>query len=280
MHGNADAVETQRKIKKNLDNIGHKVVVMSGKGGVGKTTVATNLAFALAAKKFKVGLLDADIHGPNVPKMLGVGRSKVTQGEGGMQPIEVRPGLKVMSMAFVLDSEDAAVIWRGPMKMSIINQFLGDVEWGKLDYLIVDLPPGTGDEPLSIAQQVPGAGAIIVTTPQEVALLDARKTVTFARQLGMPVMGIVENMAGLTCPHCGKGIALFKVGGGEAAAKQMGVPFLGRLPIEPSIVDCGDDGVPFVTRKTNCPSTVKAFSGIVDGVVAFNKDGGGNGKKD
>jgi ATP-binding protein involved in chromosome partitioning len=273
-----DAVETQRKIKKTLGKINHKVVVMSGKGGVGKTTVATNIAFALAARKFKVGLLDADIHGPNVPKMLGVGRSKAIQGEGGIQPIEVRPGLKVMSMAFVLDDEDDAVIWRGPMKMGLINQFLGDVDWGKLDYLVIDLPPGTGDEPLSIAQQIPGAGAVIVTTPQEVALLDSRKTVTFARQLGMPVIGIVENMAGLTCPHCGKDIALFKVGGGEAAAKQMGVPFLGRLPIEPSIVDCGDDGVPFVTRQTSCPSTVKSFSGIVDRVLAFCNGGGGNGK--
>ena len=256
----------QSKISDNLSRIKNKVVVMSGKGGVGKTTVAVNLATGLSQKGNKVGILDVDIHGPNVPKMLGIDEeTKMLSDNGSIIPIIVENNLKVMSMAFMLSSQDSPVIWRGPMKMSVINQFLGDVNWGELDYLIVDLPPGTGDESLSIAQKIPDAEAIIVTTPQDVALLDSRKSVNFAKQMNMPVLGIVENMSGLNCPHCGNNIDLFKIGGGEKAAVEMGVPFLGRLPIDPVIVGAGDSGSPIISDDKNSEST-KAFFKIVENI--------------
>jgi len=256
--------DTQAKISTTLSNIKNKIVVMSGKGGVGKTTVAVNLATALSRRGKKVGILDVDIHGPNVPKMLGIDEGMGMQSDNdSIMPITLENNLKVMSMAFLLSSQDSPVIWRGPMKMQVINQFIGDVQWGELDYLIVDLPPGTGDESLSIAQQIPGAGAIIVTTPQDVALLDSRKSVNFAKQLNMPVLGIVENMSGMSCPHCGEGIDLFKIGGGEKAAKEMDVPFLGRLPIDPEIVGAGDSGSPIVSGGNE---SSKAFKVIVENI--------------
>lgn len=258
--------EIQSKIIKNMDHIGHKIVVMSGKGGVGKTTVAVNLATGLSLSGNKVGILDVDIHGPNVPKMLGIDKETKMQSDGdSIIPIIVENNLKVMSMAFMLSSPDSPVIWRGPMKMSVINQFLGDVDWGELDYLIVDLPPGTGDESLSIAQQIPGAEAVIVTTPQDVALLDSRKSVIFAKQMNMPILGIVENMSGLNCPHCGNNIDLFKIGGGEKTAEEMGVPFLGRLPIDPEIVGAGDSGSPIISSDNKSESS-KALVKIVENI--------------
>ncbi len=258
--------EIQSKIIKNMDHIGHKIVVMSGKGGVGKTTVAVNLATGLSLSGNKVGILDVDIHGPNVPKMLGIDKETKMQSDGdSIIPIIVENNLKVMSMAFMLSSPDSPVIWRGPMKMSVINQFLGDVDWGELDYLIVDLPPGTGDESLSIAQQIPGAEAVIVTTPQDVALLDSRKSVIFAKQMNMPILGIVENMSGLNCPHCGNNIDLFKIGGGEKTAEEMGVPFLGRLPIDPEIVGAGDSGSPIISSDNESESS-KALVKIVENI--------------
>lgn len=258
--------EEDVKLMKHLAKIKHKIIVMSGKGGVGKSTVATNLATALAMRGMDTGILDADITGPNIPKMLGVEEARITGDEEGLFPVEVTPHLKVMSMAFLISSKDAPVVWRGPMKMGAIRQFLEDVNWGTLDYLIVDLPPGTGDEPLSIAQLIPEAdGAIIVTTPQDVALLDSRKSVTFAKALNLPVLGILENMSGLKCPHCGEEIDLFKVGGGKKAAEEMGVPFLGKIPIDVEMVPSGDDGKPIVLSKPDSPGA-KAFDELAEKV--------------
>lgn len=241
------------KIKKRLSMIGHKVLVLSGKGGVGKSTVAVNLAVALAAAGKKVGLLDVDIHGPSVPKLLGVEGFPLHGTEESLHPLEIGDNLRVMSIGFLLRENDDAVIWRGPMKFGAIKQFLGDVEWGELDYLVVDSPPGTGDEPLTIAQLISDAdGAVIVTTPQDVALIDVRKCISFCRQLSLPVIGVVENMSGFKCPHCGEKTEIFKGGGGKNMAEDMGVPFLGSLPIDPSIVSSSDEGKPHVV---NAPET-------------------------
>jgi Mrp family chromosome partitioning ATPase len=264
--------EEDVKVLKSLAKIKHEIIVMSGKGGVGKSTVTVNLAVALAMRGFEVGILDADIHGPNIPKMLNIEDAQIQGDQEGLYPVIVPPHLKVMSTAFLLEDRDTPIVWRGPMKMGALRQFVADVKWGELDYLIVDLPPGTGDEPLTIAQLMPEAdGAVIVTTPQDVALLDSRKSVTFARALKLPVLGIVENMSGLICPHCGKEIDLFKLGGGEKAAKEMGVPFLGRVPIDPSVVDSGDDGKPIVLSKRDSLAT-KAFEDIVDKIVATSME--------
>ncbi len=258
-------MEQDERLKERMANVKHKILVMSGKGGVGKTTVAINLALTLATKGYEVGVMDADIHGPNVPKMLGIEDSHPDVSEDGISPVFVPPRLKVMSLAFMLESKDTPIVWRGPLKMGAIKQFLSDVFWGDLDYLIVDLPPGTGDEPLSAAQLIPDIdGAIIVTTPQDVALLDSRKSVSFARALGMPVIGIIENMSGFKCPNCGEMIDLFKIGGGERSAADMGVPFLGRIPIEAMIVESGDSGIPFVLEHKS--DAADAFEAIVDQV--------------
>ncbi|RLF50688.1 MAG: ATP-binding protein [Thermoplasmata archaeon] len=255
--------ELDKKIEENLKNIKHKIAILSGKGGVGKTTVAVNLAYALATKGYETGLLDADIHGPNVPKMLGIEHETIYGDKEGMEPIKASPHLKVISLAFMLN-EDAPVIWRGPLKMTAIKQFIGDVKWGKLDFLVVDLPPGTGDEALSIAQLLKESNAIIVTTPQDVALLDSRRAVNFALRLNMNVLGIIENMSGFRCPHCGKEINLFKIGGGEHAAKEMGVDFLGRIPVDEKIVIGGDAGIPFIREEGKAK---EAFMKIVDKII-------------
>jgi len=256
--------EKDYRLKKSLARIKHKIVVMSGKGGVGKSTVTVNLATALAMRGYEVGILDADIHGPNIPKMLNIEHEDVMSDEDGLMPVLVPPHMKVMSMAFLLQDPDTPVVWRGPIKMGALRQFVAEVKWGDLDFLIVDLPPGTGDEPLTIAQLLEDAdGAIIVTTPQDVALLDSRKSVTFAQALKLPILGIVENMSGLICPHCHKTIDLFKVGGGERAAEQMEVPFLGRVPLDPNVVLGGDDGSPIVLRDKSNPAS-KAFDEMVE----------------
>jgi ATP-binding protein involved in chromosome partitioning len=257
-----EAHAQEERLKSKLSHIKHRIMVMSGKGGVGKSTVSTNLAVALSRDGFDVGLLDADIHGPNIPKMLGIEFSHVEGSDHGMIPVEVFPNLKVISMAFFIGDQDNPVVWRAPLKHNAISQFLGEVDWGNLDFLIVDLPPGTGDEPLSVAHLIKNVdGAVIVTTPQDVALLDSRKAVTFSRILSIPVIGIVENMSGLICPHCHKEIPLFKKGGGEKAARDMRVPFLGRIPIDPEMVTDCDRGMPFVMAHPDSEAT-NAFKEI------------------
>jgi Mrp family chromosome partitioning ATPase len=261
----------EQMLKENLSHIEHRIMVMSGKGGVGKSTVAANLAVALARKGYEVGILDADIHGPNIPKMLGLDKEKLIGTAQGMLPVPLYPNLKVLSIAFLLPNADAPVVWRGPMKHNVFQQFLGEAEWGDLDYLIVDLPPGTGDEPLSIAHLIGQVdGSIIVTTPQEVALLDSRKAAVFSRMVQVPVMGIVENMSGFKCPHCGTEIDLFEFGGGEKAALELQVPFLGRIPLDPEIVKNCDAGKPFTAARPDSPAA-KAFDGITDRVEQFVK---------
>jgi len=234
----------QPKIKKVL-------LIFSGKGGVGKSTVAVNLAIALAKKGLKIGLLDADIHGPNLALMLGAQNGAVfPYGENQILPVEISKNLSLVSIAYFIPKLDTPIIWRGPAKMKIIERFVKDVTWGDLDWLIVDSPPGTGDEPLSIAQLLPKAGAIIVTTPQDVSLLDSKKAINFARELKLKIHGLIENMSGLSCPHCGKTINLFKKNGGSIIAKQYKIPFLGSIPIDPEIVISGDSGIP-VTMNEN-----------------------------
>jgi len=240
----------QQRVQANMDRVKHKFMVLSGKGGVGKTSVAVNLAVTFAKEEYQVGILDADLHGPNIPKMMGIDDQRLVGSQEGLLPIMTPTGVKVISIAFLLPSKDDAVIWRGHLKHNVIKQLLGDVSWGALDYLITDLPPGTGDEALSTAQLIKEVdGALIVTTPQDVALLDARKSITFCQQINIPLIGVVENMSGFTCPHCGYQIDLFKVGGGEKATQEMKVPFLGRVPLDPGMVISSDNGVPFVAKN-------------------------------
>lgn len=255
------------KLQESLGKIKHVIIVMSGKGGVGKSTVSSNIAMKLNQKGYDVGLMDIDITGPNIPKMFGVEDEKLDVENEMLIPIIVPPSLKLISMAFLLPSKDSPVIWRGPVKMTAIRQFLEDVNWGNLDYLVVDMPPGTGDEAISIIQLIPKAdGMVIVTTPQDVSLLDSRKSITFSAEAEIPIIGIVENMSGFVCPHCGEVTDIFKSGGGEATAKDMNVQFLGRVPIEPGIVDCGDNGVPVVLKNPDSASA-KAFEGIIDRII-------------
>jgi ATP-binding protein involved in chromosome partitioning len=259
----------ERRVKETLSRIEHKIMVMSGKGGVGKSTVAANLAVSLARRGFEVGILDADVHGPNIPKMLGLDNERMMGIGQEMLPVPLYPNLKVLSLAFMLPSADTPVVWRGPLKHGVFQQFLGEVEWGDLDYLITDLPPGTGDEPLSIAHLIGQVdGSVIVTTPQEVALLDSRKAVVFSQMVHVPVVGIVENMSGFKCPHCGEDIDLFKTGGGEKAARELQVPFLGRIPLDGHIVKDCDGGKPFVVSQPESPAS-KAFEAITDRILEF-----------
>ena len=261
------AMRERMKMAQRMSKIRHKFVVMSGKGGVGKTTVAANLAVALA-KDATVGLIDADVTGPDVPKIMGVESAVVKMVDDGIEPTVGPRSVKVISMAQLLGDRDQAVIWRGPLKIKALKQMLADVNWGELDYLIVDLPPGTSDEPLSIAQEIPDAdGAIVVTTPQEVSLLDVRKSIGFARAVRLPVLGIIENMSGYVCPHCGTRVDVFKRGGGEHVAMELGLPFLGRIPLDPRIVLGGDAGKPFVLEHPDSEAA-KAFEAIVARIQA------------
>lgn len=258
-------------IEKRMSRIRRKIMVLSGKGGVGKSTVAANLAIALALEGNRVGLLDVDFHGPSIPTLLALEGRQLSYDGNSISPVRFSDNLSVVSLGFLLRNRDDAVIWRGPMKMNVIRQLLSETEWGDLDFLIMDFPPGTGDEPLSIAQLIPGSdGAVIVTTPQNLSVIDVRKSINFCRQVHVPVLGVIENMSGYFCPHCGKEAHLFKPGGGEAMAKDMAVPFLGRVPVDPMIAEASDNGKPFIyfNGKTE---TGKAFSRIVEKIEAREK---------
>ena len=256
------------ELQTRMERIGKKLLVLSGKGGVGKSTVAANLAMSLAQAGKKVGLLDVDLHGPSLTKIFGLeGRRLESDETGSIAPIQINENLSVVSVGLMLESLDAAVIWRGPMKYNVIRQFLKDVAWGQLDYLVIDSPPGTGDEPLAVAQLVgKDAQAVIVTTPQDVAVADVRRSISFCRKLDLHIAGVVENMSGLVCPHCGGHIDLFKTGGGEALAAETNVPFLGRIPLDPQIVASGDTGQPFVQSFPDSPAT-QAFAAIVGSIL-------------
>jgi len=264
----AEEFAQRQALERRLCRISRKLLVLSGKGGVGKSTVAANLAVSLAQAGKTVGLLDIDVHGPSIPKLLGLEGQQITGTEEGLQPVKMNDNLAVMSIGFLLGDKNTPVIWRGPLKFGAIRQFLRDVAWGRLDYLVIDSPPGTGDEPLSAAQLVgTEAGAVIVTTPQEVAVADVRRCISFCHSVSLPVVGIVENMSGLLCPACGVRIDLFKTGGGQALAAEMNVPFLGSVPIDPEIVISGDAGTPFTDRQTQS-SARNAFAGIVRTILA------------
>jgi ATP-binding protein involved in chromosome partitioning len=255
--GESDEAYAERlRLQAKLCQIGKKILVLSGKGGVGKSTVAVNLAVALAQAGWKAGLLDVDIHGPSIPTMLGLEGTTIQMAGGELLPVE-RDGVKVLSLGFFLQNPDDAVIWRGALKMKIIQQFLQDVAWGALDVLVVDSPPGTGDEPLSVCQLLGKVdGAVIVTTPQKVAAVDVRKSISFCRQVGVPVLGLVENMSGFVCPRCGEVTSILRSGGGSRIAADMGVPLLGSIPLDPRIAEACDDGRAYIAGYAESPLAV------------------------
>ncbi|MCJ7538404.1 MAG: Mrp/NBP35 family ATP-binding protein [Desulfobacterales bacterium] len=254
-------VEKDKSVKKSLGKIKNKLLVMSGKGGVGKTSVSVNLSIALANMGYQVGLMDVDIHGPDVPRMLGL-NGMLDFGENNkLSPMRYSENLRAVSIESLIVNKDDAIIWRGPMKNSIIKQFLGEVGWGDLDYLVIDSPPGTGDEPLTIAQTISDVKAVIVTTPQEVSLADVRKSISFCRTVKMEILGLIENMSGFNCPHCGKGVDLFGSGGGERTAKAAGIHFIGKIPFDPKVVSCGDAGESLQEKYKGSPTSA-AFEEI------------------
>jgi len=260
-----------QEIQEKLKDFKNKLLVMSGKGGVGKSTIAAYLAVGLARKGFQVGLMDVDLHGPSIPRLLGLKGSIQSSAENNKGiPLKYLPNMEVMSIESLLGDKDTATIWRGPLKIGVIKQFINDIAWSNSDYLIIDCPPGTGDEPLTIAQIIPDTKAVIVTTPQEISLSDVRKSINFCHQVNMQILGLVENMSGLTCPHCGKTIDLFKTNGGMITAKKAGLTLLGSLPLEPAIVSEGDNGSVAWMDNTNMPYT-KSFTTIVDTVADLTK---------
>jgi Mrp family chromosome partitioning ATPase len=251
-----------------LQQVKHKLVVMSGKGGVGKSTVSADLALMLSKKGYKVGLLDVDLHGPSIAGMLGIADKHLTADGDKLLPYNYNENLEVITVQGLLPNRDDALIWRGPVKIGVIRQFLSDTQWSPLDYLIIDCPPGTGDEPLTVVQTIKDAEAIVVTTPQEIALADVRKSINFCELAKMKVLGIVENMSGFVCPHCGEVINIFKTGGGEKLAAEKGLAFLGKLPVDPAIVDADDAGDP-VDKLGD--TTKKALETLVDNVIKETK---------
>ncbi|MBC8430621.1 MAG: Mrp/NBP35 family ATP-binding protein [Desulfobacterales bacterium] len=253
--------DQDESVNASLKKIKNKFLVMSGKGGVGKTSVSVNLSLALASKGFKVGIMDVDIHGPDVPRMLGIEGMLSVNSNRKLEPKRYSENLSAVSIESLTHNRDDAIIWRGPMKYSAIKQFIGDVEWGNLDYLIIDSPPGTGDEPLTIAQTIPDAKAIIVTTPQEVALADVRKSINFCKTVKIEIFGLIENMSGYTCPHCSEMVELFGSGGGEKTAYATGIKFLGRIPFDSKMVACGDSGTSFQAQYKDSPVT-RAFADV------------------
>jgi ATP-binding protein involved in chromosome partitioning len=240
--GDFERAQQDKMIEDSLAKIGKKILVMSGKGGVGKSTVASYVALLLSAEGYRVGLLDVDLHGPTVPHLMNVQGGLDMPEEGVVRPYRFSDKLSIVSLEMLLGDKDTAVIWRGPLKISAIRQFISDIDWGDLDYLIVDSPPGTGDEPLTVAQTIPDAVALIVTTPQEVSLADVRKSINFCRQVNMKIIGVVENMNGFVCPHCGEKVSIFGSGGGKRMAAQMNVPLIGEIPLDTQMVEMGDKG--------------------------------------
>jgi len=253
--------EQDMALKDSLSRIRNKLVVMSGKGGVGKTSTSVNLSIALSRLGYRVGLMDVDLHGPDVPRVLGLMGMMGLSANHKLDPMRFSDNLKVVSIESLTTSKDEAIIWRGPIKFSAIRQFIADVEWGELDFLLIDAPPGTGDEPLTVAQTIPDAQAVIVTTPQEVSLADVRKSISFCRTVKMAIFGLVENMSGYVCPHCGEQVDLFGSGGGERTAKEAAIPFLGRVPFDPQVVTCGDSGKSFQESYPDSPVT-QAYEAI------------------
>ncbi len=259
--------EQQAMIKANLAKIKHKIFVLSGKGGVGKSSISANLAASLAKKGYKTGLMDVDVHGPSIAGMFGMTELlDISPDSHLLMPKEINENLKVVSVQALMQDKDQAIIWRGPAKTGMIQQFVGSVNWGELDFLVIDAPPGTGDEPLTVIQTIPEAQGVIVTTPQEVALADIRKSISFCKTVKMKTLGIVENMAGFTCPHCSEHIDLFKNGGGEKTAKAQGLNFLGSIPFDTRVVASGDAGVP-VTMEDGESAFTEAFSKVVDNIL-------------
>jgi Mrp family chromosome partitioning ATPase/predicted Fe-Mo cluster-binding NifX family protein len=255
--------EDESRLKEQLQHIRHKLLVMSGKGGVGKTSVAVYLALSLAKRGYQVGLLDVDLHGPDVPRMLGISGKFGMDAEGFLVPHRYNDNLQVVSIECLLHDRDEAVIWRGPLKHNYIRQSMSQVNWGELDFLVIDSPPGTGDEPLSVAQTITGVQAVIVTTPQEISLADVRKAINFCRKVSMPILGLVENMSGLICPHCGGEIRLFSQGGGQKTAALTKVPLLASLPFDLRVVESGDVGKPLLDTPDHSPF-IRAFMGLVN----------------
>lgn len=266
--GNAAAAAEQRQemIKSNLARIKNKILVMSGKGGVGKSSVSANLAVTLAEKGFKVGLMDVDLHGPSIAQVMGLEGLLDISEDQKLIPVSKGDNLKVVSMQSLMQDKDQAVIWRGPAKGSMIQQFIGIVDWGDLDFLVIDAPPGTGDEPLTVVQTIPEAKAVVVTTPQEVALADVRKSLNFCNTVKLDTLGVVENMGPLKCPCCNHEIELFKNGGGKKMADDMGINFLGSIPFDPEVVRACDAGTPIVTEQKESPFT-KALEKIASNIV-------------
>lgn len=262
-----DTEESDAAIRQSLGKIRKKLLVLSGKGGVGKSSVSVNLAIALAARGKKVGIMDVDIHGPDIPRMLGISEQMVSSDGRKLLPVRYSPNISVVSIETLMQTKDDAIIWRGPMKHAAIRQFIGDVEWGELDFLIIDSPPGTGDEPLSVAQTISDASAVIVTTPQEISLADVRKSISFCKRLKMKVLGIVENMSGFTCPKCGEKISLFGSGGGEKTALISGLPFLGRIPFDLNMVLCADAGTSFQEAWKDAEVS-RAYADIAEKIIA------------
>ncbi|HQD37263.1 MAG TPA: Mrp/NBP35 family ATP-binding protein [Fervidobacterium sp.] len=258
-------------LKATVSGIKKKILILSGKGGVGKSTVSTNIAVGLSQKGYQVGLLDIDIHGPNIPNMLGLQGHSPLMTDMGLFPLKIYDNLQVISIGFFLQERDTPVVWRGPLKHRMIEQFLTDVRWGQLDYLVVDSPPGTGDEIISIVQLLDRVdGAIIVATPQDVALADVRRSIKFCKEGSIPIVGIIENMSGFVCPHCGSTIEIFKTGGAEKLAQEYEVAFLGKVPIDPQIVQAGDDGKPFIIYYPESKPAA-AFTTIVDRLTEMLK---------
>ena len=255
--------EQDRSVTESLGKIKNKILVMSGKGGVGKTSTSVNLAIALASRGYMVGIMDVDLHGPDVPRMLGLNGTPEINANKKLNPISYSENLKAISIESFTPNKDDAIIWRGPLKYSAIKQFIGDIDWGNLDFLIIDAPPGTGDEPLTVAQTITDAKAIIVTTPQEVALADVRKSINFCKTVKLEIYGLVENMSGFSCPHCGEMVDLFGSGGGEKTAGRMGIRFLGKIPFDPKMVNCGDTGVCFQDTHADSP-VAKAFGELAE----------------